>query len=818
MGQLVKGPGPQETKPGVLAVLVRVKGIVQGVGFRPYVYGLAEKWGLTGWVLNDNQGVQIWLEGDRGSLHAFLEELRTSPPRLAHIVDLEVGAKRPEGFAGFSILQSSGQQRREVLISPDVAICDDCRRELFDPQDRRYRYPFTNCTNCGPRFTIIKDLPYDRERTSMAAFPLCPDCSREYHDPADRRFHAQPNACPTCGPHVKLVDASLREVSGDWDREFRRLILLGKIIAVKGLGGFHLACDAKNQAALAELRRRKGRPAKPLAVMARDLEVIRGYCLISAQEEALLMSPAAPIVLLPLKEDGVLDGEGFAGPGPQGGPDSGRRTAADGVGVLPEELAPGLRHLGVMLPYTPLHLLLFGDGVDLLVMTSGNQKDLPLEKDNEGACQRLAGIADYFLLHNRDIVDRCDDSVLRVVSVEAPGGNSAPAIQFIRRSRGYAPGPLDLREVTGAGPAVLGAGGEMKNTFCLLKDGRATLSQHLGEMENVQGLDNYRQALGRLQYLLDADPEVVACDLHPSYRISRLAREMRGLRQVEVQHHHAHLASVMAENNLKGPVIGLIGDGTGYGTDGNLWGFEVLLGDYRDFRRLIHLDYIRLPGGEGSIRYPYRVATSFLWQYLGERGWEAARQLFLKGGSTGTPSQPGREKELELVARLAKSGLNSPWCSSAGRLFDAVAAILGICSENTYEGQAPALLGERAKEGVEGTYGFTLKEGILYPGEIFAGLLEDLARGEEKGVMAAKFHNTVVAMLVAGALKAREESGEPRVALSGGLFQNPYLFRRLVRLLRREGFLVHYHRQVPPNDGGLALGQAVVGFWRVREG
>lgn len=752
----------------VVRYRITIKGVVQGVGFRPFVYNLAETHGIRGTVLNAGRGVLIEAEGPEKAVRAFVEDLRRRPPRLARLSSLEWEELPPCGYTSFAIVASAAEEEKEALVPPDVALCADCARETFDPADRHYHYPFTNCTNCGPRFTIVRDLPYDRPKTSMAAFPMCEECAREYHDPRDRRFHAQPVACPACGPRVELVDGTGRRVEGDWRENAWDILARGQILAVKSLGGFHLVCDAKNRDALVALRQRKGRNAKPFAVMCRDLETVARYCVVNEREKELLLSPQAPIVVLRRR------------------PDAG----------LPEELAPGLRTLGVMLPYTPLHLLLFEGPFDILVMTSGNYSELPLAKENAAALEELAGIADYFLWHNRDIVNRCDDSLAAVMAGE---------IVLMRRSRGYVPRPVVVP--VAEGPVVLGIGGEMKNTFCLLKKNQAFVSQHIGELDSIEGEENLFTSLVNFERLLGVEPEVVGYDLHPDYRSSRLATRVPARARYGVQHHHAHLAACLADNELAEPAIGVILDGTGYGLDGNLWGFEVLAGDYLDFTREMHLAYVPLPGGEQAVRHPWRTAVSYLVTYLGERGRQVARALF-----------GDRGRELEIVERLIASGFNSPLSSGCGRFFDAVAALLGVCEKSTYEGQAAIELGELTLEPDEGRnlepYPFRIEEDVIIPAGTIAGVLADLERGREREFIATRFHNTVLAMVREAVRRVARRTGLSIVALSGGTWQNRYLFARAKEELAHEGFRVCWHRQVPANDGGLCLGQAVVARMR----
>ncbi|MEW5762534.1 MAG: carbamoyltransferase HypF [Bacillota bacterium] len=743
---------------------ITIKGIVQGVGFRPFVYNLAGAHGVKGTVLNASRGVLIEAEGPAPAVRAFIEDLRRRPPRLARISSLTCEELPPCGYTSFAIVASAAEEEKEALVPPDVALCADCARETFDPTDRHYRYPFTNCTNCGPRFTIVRDLPYDRPKTSMAAFPMCAACAREYHDPRDRRFHAQPVACPACGPRVELVDAAGRPVAGDWREKAWEILGRGEILAVKSLGGFHLACDARNRAALVALRRRKGRSAKPFAVMCRDLATAARYCLVNERERELLTSPQAPIVVLRRR------------------PDAG----------LPEELAPGLKTLGVMLPYTPLHLLLFEGPFDILVMTSGNYSELPLAKENAAALEELAGIADYFLWHNRDIVNRCDDSLAAVVAGE---------VMLMRRSRGYVPRPVAVPLADG--PVVLGIGGEMKNTFCLLKKDQAFVSQHIGELESIEGEENLFTSLVNFERLLGVEPEVVGYDLHPDYRSSRLAARVPARARYGTQHHHAHLAACLADNDLDEKAIGVILDGTGYGLDGSLWGFEILTGDYLDFTRELHLAPVPLPGGEQAVRHPWRTAVAYLVTHLGEGGRRVARALF---GSKG--------RELEIVERLIASGFNSPPSSGCGRFFDAVAAVLGVCERSTYEGQAAIELGELVREPREGRdlepYPFRIEGDVILPAGTIAGVVADLERGRDRAFIATRFHNTVLEMVREGVRRVANRTGLDLVALSGGTWQNRYLFARAKEELARDGFRVIWHREVPANDGGLCLGQAAI--------
>lgn len=735
---------------------VEVRGIVQGVGFRPFVYKVAQRLGLKGWVRNDERGVEIEVEGEEGALEAFLRALREQPPPLARIEELKVSELPLFGYPSFEIRPSQPSEERATLISPDIATCEDCLRELFDPRDRRFRYPFINCTNCGPRFTIIRDIPYDRENTTMASFSMCPACFKEYHDPRDRRFHAQPNACPLCGPKVELLDGEGSKVeTEDPILEAIRLLRDGKILAVKGLGGYHLACDPFNERAVSALRGRKYREDKPFALMCKDLETVKELCELPEGAEEILLGRERPIVILP------------------------RRPEAK---VAPS-VAPGHRTLGVMLPYTPLHHLLFSDGIKCLVMTSGNVSDEPIAYRDQEALERLKGIADYFLVHNRPIHMRCDDSVLKVF-------RGTPL--FLRRSRGYVPGPIRLKGARRR--SVLGVGAELKNTFCLTRGDYAFLSHHIGDLENFETFKSFEEGIEHFKRLLEVEPELIIHDLHPDYLSTRYALE-QDLPRVGVQHHYAHALSCMAEHGLEGPVLGIVMDGTGFGLDGAVWGCEFLEADLRTFRRLGHLRYIPMPGGERAIKEPWRMAAIYLerategkvqWDRYLRRGWEAVREAVRKG-------------------------FNSPPCSSMGRLFDAVASLLGIRDVVNYEGQAAIELEQVADPKAQGTYPFALEGYVFDPDPMIRAILEDLQRGVTPPLIAGRFHRTVARMVLEVVRRAREEKGLHEVVLSGGCFQNALLLEGVVGLLEREGFRVYWPKQVPPNDGGLSLGQAYYG-------
>ncbi|MDP2952917.1 MAG: carbamoyltransferase HypF [Chloroflexota bacterium] len=759
---------------------VVVRGIVQGVGFRPFVHRLAHEYGLKGWVLNSTEGVVIEVEGLQERLEAFVGDLEGRPPPRALVEKVEANFLPPLGYTSFTIEASLQAAAEFVLISPDIALCPDCLRELFTPGDRRFHYPFINCTNCGPRFTIIKDIPYDRPKTTMAVFPMCPQCEHEYHDPADRRFHAQPNACSTCGPRVWLAGRE-ESLLGESDTAIpgaRRLLARGAILAVKGIGGFHLACSATEDAPVALLRERKRRVNKPLAIMSLDCDEVERYCHLDEGERQLLESPQRPIVLL-------------------------RRRPGGPISPL---VAPGNRHLGVMLPYTPLHYLLLEkrDGetdMPALVMTSGNMSEEPIAKDNEEARERLGVLADAFLFHNRDIHLRCDDSVTRVFEGK----------EFLmRRSRGYAPFPVRLPFEVRPG---LACGAHLKNTFCLTRDNYAFLSQHIGDLENLETLASFESGIEHFKKLFRVDPEVIAYDLHPEYLSTRYALELMrkdaaGVQFIAVQHHHAHVASCLADNGLVGPAIGVAWDGTGYGEDGQVWGGEFLIADYRGFRRVAHLKYLPLPGGEAAIRKPSRMALSYL-SYLPR---ESVANLPLLTRVTSL--------ELAVVRKQIEERLNSPLTSSMGRLFDAVSSVLGICDAITYEGQAALELETVAEESVDESYcwpvarrGFPLVLDWAFP---LKGVISDLKAGVPVPVISARFHNSVAGMLAEACSVIRERTGLNQVALSGGVFQNTFLLKRALRELRNRGFEPFIQHQVPCNDGGISLGQAVVANARLQ--
>jgi hydrogenase maturation protein HypF len=757
----------------VQALRIRVRGTVQGVGFRPFVHRLALRHGLAGWVRNTGGAVELEIEGEPCALDAFLAALPREAPPLARIAELEAEARPPAGRRAFRIVESA-QDGGWQAIPPDTATCADCLREVFDPRDRRYRYPFTNCTQCGPRFTIIESLPYDRPRTTMRAFPMCDACRREYEDPADRRFHAEPVACPACGPQLEWRAA---DGSAFGDAALARCVAAlraGAIVAVKGLGGVHLACDARNDDAVRRLRARKQRGAKPFALMVPDGAWAERLGQLGPVERDLLEGPERPIVLLRRRRESAVS----------------------------EDVAAGLDTLGVMLPYTPLHHLLLREFGGPLVMTSGNLSEEPIAKDNEEALARLASVADAFLLHDRGIRARYDDSVVRVI-------DGAPVL--LRRARGYAPVPVPLGFT--AAREVLAVGGQQKNTFCAVKGPYAFVSPHIGDLDHPETVAHFLESLAHYRSLFRLAPELVAHDLHPDYVSTRIAEGLAPPeRRVAVQHHHAHVASCMAEHGLAGPVIGVAYDGTGYGTDGAVWGGEVLVVDLRTAQRAAHFRYAPMPGGESAIRKPYRMAAALLWSWFGEddrfeRFWRSI--------------PPG---ERDVLRRMVSTGTHAPLTSSCGRLFDAVSALLGVCREASYDGQPAAELEALADPATEDAYPLEVREGegpgtwVLDPAETLLRAWLDDERGRPPAEIAGAFHNAVASATAEVCRRIARATGLRRVCLTGGCFQNRLLAERTRALLERLGLEVFAHRAVPPNDGGLSLGQAVVAHARAEAG
>ncbi|MGK5086479.1 carbamoyltransferase HypF [Bdellovibrionota bacterium FG-2] len=762
---------------------IKVKGVVQGVGFRPFVHRLALIHQLRGFVLNDAQGVSIEIEGPADAVQLFLSDLRTTPPRAAHVTSIETQALPLQNFSSFEIRKSVGATSlKTVPVSADLNVCEDCKKELWDPPDRRYFYPFINCTNCGPRFTLIQDVPYDRKHTTMAGFSMCSACRAEYENPTDRRFHAQPIACPQCGPALKLLDHLGREcpASGD-ERPSKTLILKccellreGMIVALKGLGGFHLCCDAKNAQAVASLRARKHREMKPFAVMFADIQAVYEYAHISESEKALLESPAAPIVLLDKIQDKTL------------APD----------------VAPKNKRLGVMLPYTPLHDLILSVFGGPLVMTSGNRSDEPIVTDTAEALEQLHDIADYFLTHNRPIHTRCDDSVMKT-----SGGRSL----FLRRSRGLAPGILTMEEP--CSNSVFAAGAELKNTFCLTRGNQAILSHHIGSLDNVETMSSFEKGFSHFKRLFGISPQVIAHDLHPEYLNTKWVKETFSDARWEgcifgVQHHHAHIVSCLAENKHRSLALGLALDGTGYGLDGTIWGGELLLCDQRDFIRVGHLRTFALPGGDRAIHQPWRTALALMSQTLPSTELGAACSRIF-------PEIP--ETNTSVILQMLCSKLNCPITSSCGRLFDGVSALIDCTREAFYEGQAAIeleqLLVSRGQEEQKGySFVFSGQELDWRPAvqSIYQDLSQDPYEKIEVALISHKFHDGLVQGFLEMTLAASEKYRVKTVALSGGCFQNDYLREALSAKFEQAGLAVLFHKALPAGDGGIALGQAVI--------
>lgn len=794
-------------KAGLVRLRVALRGAVQGVGFRPFVYRLATEMGLKGWVLNSAQGVFVEVEGMKDSLERFAVRLGEEKPPRSFIQGTETSFLDPVGYQTFEIRESDPGGAKSALVLSDIATCPECRAEIFDPANRRYLYPFTNCTDCGPRFSIIRSLPYDRPNTTMAGFEMCDRCRAEYENPSDRRFHAQPNACPDCGPHLELWDASGRILESRGGALIRAAgaIREGKIVALKGIGGFQLLVDARNNEAVERLRKRKHREEKPFALMFPSMEVVRRYCEVSPLEERLLQSPEAPIVLL---RRIALSGHGES-----------RNTLVETLTSLAPALAPRNPYLGVMLPYTPLHLILLHELGFPVVATSGNVSDEPICIDEREALDVLGGIADLFLVHDRPVERQVDDSVVRVMSGR---------LQVVRRARGYAPLPVELEYLSGV--SVLAVGGHLKNTIAVNSGCNTFISQHIGDLSTEGARLAFEKAVSDFQRLYDAVPTTVVHDLHPDYMSTRFAGKMPG-RKLGVQHHFAHVASCMAENRLEGPVLGVSWDGTGLGEDRTIWGGEFLLTDGCSYERIATFRPFRLPGGEASIKEPRKSALGLLYEMLGEDAFEMKNLL---------PVQEFDARSLSLLKKMLKSGLNSPVTTSAGRLFDAVASIIGIRQVVGFEGQGAMELEFAADmQGSEDFYEFEIlsereesrskksdgrskrsdvrshvpdeKEPvasclIVNWEQMIRKIVEDATSGEKPGGVSAKFHNTLVEMIV----EVANRVGREQVVLTGGCFQNKYLTERAVDRLKRAGFEPYWHQLVPPNDGGISLGQLFV--------
>ncbi|GCF09974.1 carbamoyltransferase HypF [Dictyobacter arantiisoli] len=783
------------TDPVLQRQRILIQGIVQGVGFRPFIYGQALHYGLVGFVFNDSQGVTIEVEGSLLALASFQRALREELPPLARIDSIATESVQPCHETTFVIAHSQASNQRYALISPDTATCDDCLRELFDPADRRYGYPFINCTNCGPRFTIVQDVPYDRDKTTMRTFPMCPTCLVEYEDSLNRRFHAQPNACPLCGPQVSFYDGGTTistTTTNDLIMRIVQQLAAGAILAIKGLGGYHLACDALNTEAVQQLRQRKHREAKPFALMVPDLNTARQLCVVSAAEATLLQSHRRPIVLLRQLPNCPV---------------------ASGV-------SPAYNTLGIMLPYTPLHHLLLRafttalapGSLAVLVMTSGNLSDEPIAYQDDDARTRLAPIVDGMLTSNRDIYMRCDDSVMHI---------SAGNVQFLRRSRGYAPEPIPLSFDLPL--PLLACGGHLKNTFCLGKGRRAFVSHHIGDLENLETLTSFKEGIKHFQNLFDIDPQAIVYDLHPEYLATKYALDSAIPQKIGIQHHHAHIASVLAEHGLQEPVIGVAADGTGYGTDGAVWGCEIMTANLLGFERLAYLTYIPLIGGEQAIRQPWRMAAAYLAHVYGSAFLEVAIPF----------TQQLDRAKWHILAQMMSSHLNSPPTSSLGRLFDAVAALLGLPqglaqSNVLYEGQAAVELEMQATYATDAMqeetelYPFLMDriEGqmttVLNVAPLIRAIVNDIQQGRTVPKIAYRFHCTIAELLAQACHEIRKQTGLSSVALSGGVFQNRLLLEQLITRLEAFSFQVYTNRRVPPNDGGLSLGQLAIAAAQLR--
>ncbi len=766
-----------EHHPPITRVQILVRGLVQGVGFRPYIFGLARRRALRGQVLNNTTGVLIDVEGDNSAVEGFIKEITSNPPPLSRIESIQrQDILDAADYQDFRIVESMSNGERLTPISADIATCADCLKELFDPEDRRYRYPFINCTNCGPRFTIIEGIPYDREQTTMRDFAMCVECRAEYENPLNRRFHAEPTACPQCGPRLSLRDsqgcAVELEAGEDIAGRVRTLLSSGQIVVIKGIGGFHLACDALNSEAVEYLRQRKYREDKPFALMAKSVAVIKEYAHVSEAEEALLNSAPRPVVLLEKRVDANI----------------------------PEAVAPSLRMLGFMLPYSPLHQLIFENLDRPLVMTSGNVSDEPICYEDEEVIRRLNKIADYFLSHGRRIHIRTDDSVARVHEGRE---------MILRRSRGYAPAPVKTgfkfeRE-------ILACGAGLKNTFCLTRGTHAFLSHHIGDLENLETLASFKQGIEHYRRLFHLHPEVIAYDLHPEYLSTKYALALGDDQtKIGVQHHHAHIASCMADNRIEGEVIGVAMDGLGFGTDGRMWGGEFFAADFRDAERIAHLEYMPMPGGAKAIREPWRMAAGYLHRAFGDEFVNLDLPFV----------QHMDRKAWTTLRGMIATGTNSPETSSMGRLFDAVSSLLGLRNTVNYEGQAAIELEAIADADCTQAYEFEIGAGgsIIRAERVIRRAVEDLLNGASTQTVSAKFHLGVVHLIVSVACNVRDERRLNRVALSGGVFQNMFLLTNVCRMLREDGFEVLTHSRVPTNDGGISLGQAAVANARLISG
>lgn len=854
-------------KNNILRYRINVKGVVQGVGFRPFIYRLAKENRLYGWVLNSSEGVIIEVEGESKNLNLFIKNIKKKAPPMAKIDEISLEEQELIYYKKFEIKKSVRKKGKYQLVSPDVAICEDCLSELFDKNDRRYLYPFINCTNCGPRFTIIKDMPYDRTNTTMNEFIMCENCQKEYDDPLSRRFHAQPNACPICGPHLWLADSKGRLVNDINPVDEASNLLKNKIIiGVKGLGGFQLACDATSNDAVKKLRMKKHRPVKPFAVMVRNIDQVKEICFVNEDEEKLLTGSQKPIVLLRKKKESILDYKNkndnenvVENKNENTNVKRNKNTNKNAITIC-EQVAPNNNYLGVMIPYTPLHYTLLRSFNKPLVMTSGNISEEPIAIENEEAIKRLGHIADFFLFHNRDIYARYDDSVTKIFNSK---------VQMVRRARGFCPYPIKLDYNS---KKILTVGPHLKNTFCLTEGKNAFVSQHIGDLENLETMNHFTSSLSTYRNLFKIEPEIVAYDMHPRYLSTQFAQRIDKKVKIAVQHHHAHIASVMAENYLRGKVIGVSFDGTGFGTDGTMWGGEFLIADEYGFERVAHFHQVLMPGSEKAIERPYRMAISYLYEVYKNKIFKCKDKetdnIIKKSGKNKLNNKITKDNlnnsekdklenkklykediknkkseiynlfkndsnkffkgirkacsdtELKVIINQLITGFNSPLTSSCGRLFDAVSSLLSISQHNYYEGQAAIELEMVSDESVLENYPFVLRREsnnrfiseiiVIDTLPIIEGIITDKQKGYNPSYISAKFHNTIIDIITKTCEMMHKKFNIKKVALSGGVFQNNIILNRTFKMLKEKGFAVFTNFQVPVNDGGISLGQAFI--------
>jgi len=765
-------------------VKINTKGMVQGVGFRPYIYNLANKYNLTGFVLNNSGGVYIELEGEVKRINEFLNNFKIKSPSLSKVENIRKKIIPVLGGKEFKICSSKNLDSKSTFISPDIAICKECSQELEQESDRRYRFGFINCTNCGPRFTVVKDIPYDRANTTMDKFKMCNDCLKEYSNQSNRRFHAQTVSCYECGPKLELFDRMCQKVEVDDPiKKSVELLKQGYILAVKGLGGYHLACNAYDNNVVSKLRDRKKRPRKPFALMGKDLKEVKDICMVSKEEEEILVSSTRPILLLRKKPSKIA-----------------------------KKIAPGMDELGIMLPYTSVHILLLQEFGSALVMTSGNMNSESIIKDNHEAFRKLKGTADYFLVHNRKIYMSCDDSVLRIVDFKHRGENvDNKKIYFIRRSRGYVPAPIEMS--SNFNLSTVAFGGQLKNVFCLSKNKYAILSQYIGDLDNISNIRNFKHSLAHFIGVFSINPKVVACDLHPDYTSTQLAAKYADENSIDkffrIQHHHAHIVSCMAENNLNENIIGVSWDGTGYGDDGAIWGGEFLIVNRKSFKRKAHLEYVPLPGGDKAIKEPWRMALSWLYKVYGEGGFNLDIDL-VKGVNL---------KDRKILKSMIDNDINSPYTSSIGRLFSAISSLLLKTYKENYEGESAIMLEHLARKNldieVEQKYTYKIEElpqgqYVICVDKVIKGIVDDLLKSERIKQIAYRFHITLCFIILEVCSSIRENTGLKKIVLSGGVFQNLLLLNNTISLLKKKKFDVFIHHKVPANDGGICLGQAVI--------